>query len=311
LLTLAFIIAFVFCIAIAIAAILIGHHLINSFSNGFLKSLFYYIIAFYAFAFYGIWAQLVVQYVLIDLNIEQQQLLAIVNFLPALGIPFLIVSWIMLLKVACAIVESTTTKKEIVLHLIAVAAIVVITGGSYYFIFISVWWENNQLLFIEYALLLAAELVYLLLFIGVILKSKDKINSKIYQFALLCLGAYLIRVLVLVFAIYYPHLLAPAILLWFLSGIMPILYLRFNADTTLDPIQASSTDKRDLEAIFEKFQISKRERQIVDLICQGKSNQQIADELFISLQTVKDHTHRIYTKVGINSRMQLVAVINA
>ena len=309
-LTIAFIIAFVFCVAIAIAAILIGHQLINSFSNSFLRSFFYYIIAFYAFAFYGIWAQLVVQYVLIDLDIEQQQLLAIVNFLPALGIPFLIVSWIMLLKLAQSIVESTAVLREVILHIIAFAAISIIAGGTYYLLSISDWWMNSQLFFIEYALLLAAELVYLLLFIGVVLKSKNTINSKVLHFAFLCLGGFFIRVLVLTLAIYYPQLLAPAILLWFLSGIIPVLYLRFNADTALDPIQASSTDKKDLEAIFDKFQISKRERQIVDLICQGKSNQQIADELFISLQTVKDHTHRIYTKVGINSRMQLVAVIN-
>jgi ATP/maltotriose-dependent transcriptional regulator MalT len=32
--------------------------------------------------------------------------------------------------------------------------------------------------------------------------------------------------------------------------------------------------------------------------------------LFISLQTVKDHTHRIYSKIGIRSRMQLVQLVN-
>ncbi len=60
-----------------------------------------------------------------------------------------------------------------------------------------------------------------------------------------------------------------------------------------------------------KYQITKREREIVEQICQGKTNQQIADELFISLQTVKDHTHRIYTKIGINGRMKLVQLVNA
>jgi DNA-binding NarL/FixJ family response regulator len=56
--------------------------------------------------------------------------------------------------------------------------------------------------------------------------------------------------------------------------------------------------------------ISKREKEIVQQICEGKTNQQIADELFISLQTVKDHTHRIYSKIGINSRMKLVQLVN-
>jgi ATP/maltotriose-dependent transcriptional regulator MalT len=56
--------------------------------------------------------------------------------------------------------------------------------------------------------------------------------------------------------------------------------------------------------------ITKREKEIVEQICQGKTNQQIADALFISLQTVKDHTHRIYCKIGINSRMNLVQMVN-
>jgi DNA-binding NarL/FixJ family response regulator len=65
-----------------------------------------------------------------------------------------------------------------------------------------------------------------------------------------------------------------------------------------------------MEHAFERYGVTKRERQIVQKICLGKTNQQIANELFISLQTVKDHTHRIYSKIGINSRMQLVQMLN-
>jgi ATP/maltotriose-dependent transcriptional regulator MalT len=61
-----------------------------------------------------------------------------------------------------------------------------------------------------------------------------------------------------------------------------------------------------MEHVFTRYGITKRERQIVQKICLGKTNQQVADELFISLQTVKDHTHRIYGKLGVKSRMQLV-----
>ena len=61
-----------------------------------------------------------------------------------------------------------------------------------------------------------------------------------------------------------------------------------------------------MNAIFEHYGITKRERQIVQEVCRGKTNQQIADTLYISLQTVKDHTHRIYSKMGIKSRIQLV-----
>ena len=37
----------------------------------------------------------------------------------------------------------------------------------------------------------------------------------------------------------------------------------------------------------------------------GKSNKEISDKLFISLQTVKDHVHNIFVKAGIKNRVQL------
>jgi DNA-binding NarL/FixJ family response regulator len=58
------------------------------------------------------------------------------------------------------------------------------------------------------------------------------------------------------------------------------------------------------------FEISKREKEVIHEICKGLSNQQIADKLFISLQTVKDHTHRIYGKTFCTSRAQLIRMVN-
>jgi DNA-binding CsgD family transcriptional regulator len=60
-----------------------------------------------------------------------------------------------------------------------------------------------------------------------------------------------------------------------------------------------------------RFGISKREREIIEQVCSGKSNQEIADTLFISLQTVKDHTHRIYLKMDIKNRVQLINIMQA
>ena len=75
-------------------------------------------------------------------------------------------------------------------------------------------------------------------------------------------------------------------------------------------MHAENPSEEKMALIFKKYRITKREKEIVEQICQGKTNQQIADELFISLQTVKDHTHRIYRKIGINSRMNLVQMVN-
>jgi DNA-binding CsgD family transcriptional regulator len=58
-------------------------------------------------------------------------------------------------------------------------------------------------------------------------------------------------------------------------------------------------------AIFDRYGITRREREIIELICAGKTNQEIADQLFISLATVKDHNHNIFRKTGVRNRVEL------
>jgi len=53
--------------------------------------------------------------------------------------------------------------------------------------------------------------------------------------------------------------------------------------------------------------ISKREKDIVELIVSGHSNNEIADKLYISLSTVKSHLYSIYRKLDISSRMELLS----
>lgn len=59
------------------------------------------------------------------------------------------------------------------------------------------------------------------------------------------------------------------------------------------------------EHLLKKFNISPREAEIIQLVCEGLSNKQIEDTLFISLQTVKDHIYNIYQKTGVKNRVQL------
>ena len=53
--------------------------------------------------------------------------------------------------------------------------------------------------------------------------------------------------------------------------------------------------------------LSERELEVLDLVAQGLSNQEIAVELYISLRTVKWHTSNIYGKLGVKSRTGAVA----
>ena len=54
--------------------------------------------------------------------------------------------------------------------------------------------------------------------------------------------------------------------------------------------------------------LTDREREVVSLVGKGLSNQQIADELFLSPHTAKTHVNRAMTKVDVRDRAQLVIV---
>jgi DNA-binding CsgD family transcriptional regulator len=49
------------------------------------------------------------------------------------------------------------------------------------------------------------------------------------------------------------------------------------------------------------------EREVLQLIAEGLSNQEIASRLFLSLNTVKVHTRNIYGKLNVHSRTQAIA----
>ncbi len=51
--------------------------------------------------------------------------------------------------------------------------------------------------------------------------------------------------------------------------------------------------------------LSIRERQVVSLVSQGYRNKEIAERMFISEQTVKNHLHNIFDKLGIADRLEL------
>jgi DNA-binding CsgD family transcriptional regulator len=55
--------------------------------------------------------------------------------------------------------------------------------------------------------------------------------------------------------------------------------------------------------------ITKRENEIIALICEGKTNQEIADQLFISVTTVKDHNQAIFQKLGVRNRTEVTRLI--
>jgi DNA-binding NarL/FixJ family response regulator len=58
-------------------------------------------------------------------------------------------------------------------------------------------------------------------------------------------------------------------------------------------------------AILESTRMTKREKQIVELIADGFANKEIAQKLHLSTYTVKSHVHNILEKLALNTRVQI------
>ena len=54
-----------------------------------------------------------------------------------------------------------------------------------------------------------------------------------------------------------------------------------------------------------RAQLNQREREIIVLIAQGYKNKEIAEKMFITEQTVKNHLHNVFDKLGVSDRLEL------
>jgi DNA-binding CsgD family transcriptional regulator len=64
-------------------------------------------------------------------------------------------------------------------------------------------------------------------------------------------------------------------------------------------------------SVFQKYSISGREKEIVLLVLKGYSNKKISEELFISLSTVKSHMYKIFKKMGVKTRFELMQTLKS
>ena len=54
-----------------------------------------------------------------------------------------------------------------------------------------------------------------------------------------------------------------------------------------------------------KRSLSGRQKEVVALVAQGLKNKEIADKLYVAEQTVKNHLHKIFDKLGVADRVEL------
>lgn len=79
-------------------------------------------------------------------------------------------------------------------------------------------------------------------------------------------------------------------------------------DSEFEPAASSETEKLKSQMVEP---LSERELEVLQLIAEGFSNQEVAQQLVLSLPTVKWHTSNIYGKLGVKNRTQAVAKARA
>jgi DNA-binding NarL/FixJ family response regulator len=74
-----------------------------------------------------------------------------------------------------------------------------------------------------------------------------------------------------------------------------------------EAVAGTESLREDLDPRDGATVLSVREREVLGLICRGLSNQEIAAELFVSVNSVKTYIRQIYQKIGVSRRAQAVA----
>jgi len=65
----------------------------------------------------------------------------------------------------------------------------------------------------------------------------------------------------------------------------------------------------DLEESLCAFGLTERQDEIAMLVIRGRTNQEIAERLFIEVQTVKEHLREVFDKASVRSRSELTAKV--
>ncbi|HHX36428.1 MAG TPA: helix-turn-helix transcriptional regulator [Clostridiaceae bacterium] len=91
-----------------------------------------------------------------------------------------------------------------------------------------------------------------------------------------------------------------------------IIYLDIETinDQILYSILIKPKTNSHISKIATKFDLSEREIDVISLIVQGLTYQETADQLFISINTVRTHIKNIYSKLGISNQRELCKLFN-
>lgn len=291
-------VCFIFCIGLTTGGILVLFRDIKSGKLPSFRYLQYYLILIYTFGFYALWSK-VFFLIFFRSTTTTEEHKIVTNFLIVLGIPFLVTGKLMLVR------WSMTLLKKAPDTLLTAAAFVII------FLIIMLYISNNRFAVLSnirqihgiFVMSISFLIIITLMFSEVIYFTKKQKQT----FILLVLLAGLIYILLFIKNHNQATIELIFIFLFFLTNTALAVYFTY-AVKLVSEIEEIPT-AMSFDTFIEKYSITSREAEIVQYIYQGKTNQEIADRLFVTVQTIKDHTHRIYQKTEVKSRAQLASLM--
>ncbi len=304
-----FISTFIITTAIAVLGIMIAFELYQTHKKPVLQILLYQQIFLISFYVYGIWGNIALHEILSDLDLSRELSTKLGVFIPILGTPFLMLSWFMLIRFAFLINGYTRLKKFPIIYFPLLVIIV---------LFFSILVHKNIItisikpdLYMVRALVLLNILIHVIFIIPFIFRNNKKsIQQEVFfikKYAFIYFSGVLIYSFLLWFYNYFGAVsTCITILVLFAVSIYIQLILKL---TEKSQIPDNNSTGVDFKEFCTKYEISKREAEIVLEICSGKTNKAISEKLFITLQTVKDHNYRIYSKLGVKTRIQLTNMV--
>ena len=72
---------------------------------------------------------------------------------------------------------------------------------------------------------------------------------------------------------------------------------------------SAPTEPHTVQRERDRTLLSRREHEVVVLVAQGYRNKEIAERMFISEQTVKNHIHNVFDKLGVSDRLELALYV--
>jgi DNA-binding CsgD family transcriptional regulator len=295
---------FIVSVAMATGGVILSSRLRSRIKHDLSSSLLYYQVFIYTFGFYGIWGQVLIRSYL-KLYISDELIVRFTDVAILLGLPFLVFAWLMLMRLTFIISGRTVRSWMIIVFLAVNFVVLTITG---YYTSRSV--NASPASILKYYFIIMNSIYAISIFLILLTRGgqktelREKDSKTIADYVPLIM---IIQSIPLVFYSNQEWIAFIFIILFFTGNTFIPIFLTYGAQTIL--VDSGNILNLSFEDFCKKYDISPREKDIIREISNGLSNKEISDKLFISLQTVKDHTHRIYTKVNVRNRVQLINIL--